>query len=121
MPVKRIRFDANNPARQELVPPGSVLNGITLLDVPAGVTPFIQLGNNEEVGPFLNPQPIDFGSDVDPADVSEGVWMRTTTLVPGAVVTGFVSYRSSNAGAAASVGIPPILMAAPPLPGKPVY
>lgn len=103
MPVREIRFDAGSLAEQEIAPSGAVINGITLLNVPAGVEPFIRLGNNPRIGPFVNPQPIDFGSDVDPADVTEGAYMSVDVATPGAVVGGFVSYRSSGAGTPASV------------------
>ena len=123
MPVRNFAVAATNAGQEtEIVPPGAILNGITILEVPAGVRPTVRLGNNPAIGPFINPQPIDFGSDVDMADVSEGVYMASSVGVVGAVIRGFVSYRSSNAGASAGQGIPPVGQASATLvTTKPVY
>ncbi len=92
MPVRRISQSLAAPGSFLLVRDGNVINGLNVKGIPAGVSVFLKLGNNERIGPIDN-GPFVFGPGTAFSDVSEGVWLETDAAFPGVVVTGFVSYR----------------------------
>lgn len=94
MPVRKLRIDTNDTDWQEVVTPGSVINGVTILKIPTGVELEYRLGNNQEIDGIDSPITMYFGDDLDISDVTEGLWMRPTAAVVG-TVKGWVSYRSS--------------------------
>jgi hypothetical protein len=95
MPIQPLRVDCNDLDEQITVHPGSVVNGVTILNVPTGVELFFRLGNNPRIGPITDPITLYFGDDLDISDVSEGLWFQVDVLTPGSFVRGWISYRSS--------------------------
>ena len=98
MPVRPLNLDTGIVGLQTIVEDGARINGITIWKVPTGVEYFFKLGNNARLGPLDDIITIDFGPDIDIADVTEGLQIGVDVAVPAGRIVGMISYTASNRG-----------------------
>lgn len=112
MPAANFSVSLAQPGEVEVVPPGNVINGMSVLELTAAARFTVRIGNGPALGPFVStgrlsldyiellltssmPELTERGTRI-PRELREGLYIGSPTPQPGATVSGFVSYSRPN-------------------------
>jgi hypothetical protein len=99
VPLAPFNLDLSTAGERQIVPRSNRINSFNALSISPGVTFYLKLGNNPEIGPCSDMEflTLTFGGDYPPEDVEEGVQFITRQAFAGARCVGYCGMTTRRA------------------------